>query len=200
MKKTSLFSAIILAVALSFGATGCKHKPVGITTIPGMNPKVGGTVGPETPAGKLPDDPTAVVDGSRPFDPTGLYSTLKNGPHTEDRDTLAPFTVYFDTDSATIKKSEQEKLQHVADHLKGNATVALEIEGHCDERGTEGYNIALGNKRALAVREYLANLGVDAGHIGVVSYGEAKPAEKGNSEAAWKKNRRGVFVLLVPKQ
>jgi peptidoglycan-associated lipoprotein len=76
---------------------------------------------------------------------------------------------------------------------------ALRVEGNCDERGTEKYNLSLGDKRALAVREYLVTLGVDARQVVTVSYGAAKPAVEGHSESAWGKNRRDDFVLLIPK-
>jgi len=75
------------------------------------------------------------------------------------------------------------------------------IEGHCDERGTEEYNRALGEKRAQALREYLASkLGVDAGNIRTLSYGKDRPAVPDHNDAAWAKNRRGEFVVLLPKQ
>jgi peptidoglycan-associated lipoprotein len=76
---------------------------------------------------------------------------------------------------------------------------ALRVEGNCDERGTENYNLSLGERRALAVREYLANLGVDPRQVVTVSYGKAKPAVEGHNEAAWGKNRRDDFILLTPK-
>ena len=73
------------------------------------------------------------------------------------------------------------------------------MEGNCDERGTEKYNLSLGQKRANAVREYLANLGVDPRQIVTVTYGALRPAVEGHNEAAWSKNRRGDFVVLTPK-
>ena len=76
---------------------------------------------------------------------------------------------------------------------------ALRVEGNCDERGTEKYNLSLGERRALAVREYLANLGVDSRQVVTVTYGDAKPAVEGHNEAAWSKNRRDDFILLTPK-
>jgi peptidoglycan-associated lipoprotein len=72
------------------------------------------------------------------------------------------------------------------------------VEGHCDERGTEGYNLSLGERRALAVRTYLVNLGISADRVYTISFGEARPAVDGHTEAAWSKNRRGEFILLLP--
>jgi len=75
----------------------------------------------------------------------------------------------------------------------------LIIEGNCDERGTEKYNLSLGERRALAAREYLANLGVKPERLKTVTYGAARPADPGHDEAAWKKNRRDEFILVTPK-
>ena len=72
------------------------------------------------------------------------------------------------------------------------------IEGHCDERGTEGYNLSLGDKRANSLREYLVNLGVSPERIHTVSFGEAQPADNGHNESAWAKNRRGEFIFIEP--
>jgi peptidoglycan-associated lipoprotein len=121
---------------------------------------------------------------------------LANG--TPDRNKFSADTVYFDFDKATVKSSEESKLQDVAAYFKGNATDALIIEGNCDERGTEKYNLSLGERRALAIREYLANLGVDPQRIKTVTYGASKPVDPGHNEAAWSKNRRGDLVLMTP--
>lgn len=106
-------------------------------------------------------------------------------------------TVYFEFDSSAIKGSEKKKVTAVADYLKSNPGNGLEIDGHCDERGTDGYNRSLGERRALALREELARLGVDPMMIDTVSYGKDQPAAQGHNEAAWKKNRRGEFSLEV---
>jgi peptidoglycan-associated lipoprotein len=205
MKKSTFFIALTMGAALMIGTSGCKHGPVDPTLIPGHYtnvPKPSGdmTGGLLTDGGQLPPGteikPNA--DGSIPNDPNSLANRLlKDGK--QDREIFASDTVYFDTDSASIKAGEQSKLQHIADHFKGNTTEALLVEGYCDERGTEGYNMALGDRRALAVREYLVNLGVPAGSVTTVSFGEDKPVDPGHNEAAWKKNRRGVSVLLQPK-
>jgi len=97
-----------------------------------------------------------------------------------------------------VKSSEKSKAAAVADYLKGNAAAAVKVEGHCDERGTEEYNRSLGERRALACREELIRLGIDANRVDTISYGEDRPADPGHDESAWKKNRRGEFVLLTP--
>jgi peptidoglycan-associated lipoprotein len=112
---------------------------------------------------------------------------------------FAANTVYFDLDRATIKPSETSKIEDVAKALQANPAHAVQIEGHCDERGTEQYNLSLGERRALSVREYLVTAGIQPERVFTISYGEAQPVETGHNEAAWSKNRRGVFVLLTPK-
>ncbi len=107
-------------------------------------------------------------------------------------------TVYFDFDSSTIKNSEMPKIERVADYFKSNPSHAVKVEGHCDERGTEEYNRSLGERRALAIREHLVRAGIAPNRIETISYGEDRPADPEHNEAAWKKNRRGVFVLLTP--
>ena len=116
----------------------------------------------------------------------------------QDSEMFRTETVYFDFDSSAIKSSERSKIETVASYLKGSSSAAIKVEGHCDERGTEEYNRSLGERRALAVREELVRLGIAPDRIDTISYGEDRPADPGHNEAAWKLNRRGVFVLLTP--
>jgi peptidoglycan-associated lipoprotein len=102
---------------------------------------------------------------------------------------------YFGYDSSQLGASERPKVEAVAQHLKQNPDVAVIIEGHCDERGSNEYNLALGERRALAARSYLASLGISSDRIQTKSYGEEKPADSGHDEAAWSANRRAEFVL-----
>lgn len=101
--------------------------------------------------------------------------------------------VYFDYDSAILRDDARESLKANAGSLKKLAQLRLQIAGHCDERGTQSYNLALGERRAQAVRDYLAQLGVPADRLITISYGKEKPADAGNDEAAWAKNRRCEF-------
>jgi len=208
MKTLNLISVLFVGAALTLGLAGCKHGPVTTTPIPGANQPTPPPPPPSSrdnglpPGAMEPTAPPVVVstNGQIPFDTTGSNpwaGPLKDG--VEDKTTLKADTVYFDFDSSTIKKTEDKKLEDVATYLKGHMADALRVEGNCDERGTEKYNLSLGERRALAVREYLANLGVDSRQVTTVSYGKAKPAVEGHNEAAWSKNRRDDFVLLVPK-
>jgi len=100
--------------------------------------------------------------------------------------------VFFDTDQYSLKADAVRTLQRQAAWMQRNPNVRLMVEGHADERGTREYNIALGNRRAVAVRDQLQSLGVAGTRLATISYGKERPAVAGNNEAAWSQNRRAV--------
>lgn len=102
--------------------------------------------------------------------------------------------VLFDFDKYNIKPGEKAKLDAVATCLSGANAAPVRIEGHCDERGTEEYNLALGERRAESSRKYLVGKGIDPNKLSTISFGEERPVDPGHSEASWKKNRRAEFV------
>ena len=104
-------------------------------------------------------------------------------------------TVYFGYDSSALSDDAQATLARQAGFLKGNPTLTVTIEGHCDERGTREYNLALGERRATAARDYLLAQGVDPARIRVISYGKERPVAAGSTESSWSKNRRAATVL-----
>jgi peptidoglycan-associated lipoprotein len=104
--------------------------------------------------------------------------------------------IYFNFDSADLSEESRAALSKNAELLKKQPSVSLRIEGNCDERGSDEYNLALGERRAKAARDYLVNLGVQAERLSVISYGEEKPVDQGHDEAAWAKNRRDEFVVI----
>ncbi len=116
-------------------------------------------------------------------------------------DTLAPVDgvhfapVYFAFDSYALAPSESAKVNQVAQHLSANPDHVLVIEGHCDERGSNEYNLALGENRAISVRDFIVRLGVEGDRVQTRSYGEEKPAVVGSGEEVWRLNRRGEFSL-----
>lgn len=195
MKRSNLLSSVTFGLALVLAVSGCKHT-ARVTPIPGSSAPSNANGGNISGGNTLPPD-TSVQPNSSGI--TASANGLWNGPHKEDREKFAADTVYFDFDSATIKPTEESKLQDVANYFKGNSSDALTVEGNCDERGTEKYNLSLGDRRALAVREYLAQLGVDASRIHTVTYGASRPVDPGHNESAWKKNRRDEMVLLQPQ-
>jgi peptidoglycan-associated lipoprotein len=204
MKNVNLLGTILLSLALA-GMTGCKHRPVNPTPIPDLGS--GSKSGSGTDHGSQDTGGGALSTQAQPVgnpEPSaidyGNYKALFDGPHNEDRDKFKADTVYFDFDSATIKASEESKLTDIANYFKGNTRVeGLVIEGNCDERGTEKYNLSLGERRARAVREYLRNLQVDEHRLKTVTYGAMRPADPGHDESAFKQNRRDEFVLVTPK-
>ncbi len=103
--------------------------------------------------------------------------------------------VFFDLDKSDLKPEARRTLERQAAWLKQYGNVAVTIEGHCDERGTREYNLALGDRRAKAASNYLVSLGIPANRIKTISYGKERPAVLGSNEAAWSQNRRGVTVV-----
>lgn len=103
--------------------------------------------------------------------------------------------ILFDFDSAILARTAQERLKRKAEWLNLNPEVTIIVEGHCDERGTNAYNLALGERRAQAVKAYLVDLGITASRVSFVSYGEERPFATGHFESAWSMNRRAHFVI-----
>jgi len=114
-------------------------------------------------------------------------------PSPEDRAIFTP--IYFEYNKSNIRPEYQPTLENISKWLGENGGSQLLIEGHCDERGTDEYNLALGERRALAVRRYLIALGVGSDRVHTISYGEEKPAMYGSDESAWSKNRRAEFKV-----
>ena len=104
---------------------------------------------------------------------------------------------FFDFDEAQIRTDQRDKLAADAAWLKAHPSVKIRIEGHCDERGTAAYNLALGEHRAAAVREYLTTLGVDSSRLATISYGEEQPFSMGHDESAWSENRRDHLLATA---
>jgi peptidoglycan-associated lipoprotein len=195
MKLTKITNLLVLGSALTITAVGCKTHPQNPTPLPGTRTHLNDQ---QLPNGGQPfNNPPPIVDTTPP---TGIPTTPgeKYANYGDDRVTLQQATVYFDFDKSAIKASEAAKLEDVANYMKGNQSVGLRVEGNCDERGTEEYNRALGERRALSAREHLVSLGVDAGRIITLTKGEDNPADPGHSESAWSKNRRDEFVVLTP--
>jgi peptidoglycan-associated lipoprotein len=177
MRKSFLVQIVAVSLAATLGLTGCgftKKKSGG----------AGGAGSAESGVPPLGGAGGETGIGERPF--VGGAGALQHGQ-------FAP--VLFDYDSARIRPGEVPKLEAVAAYLRSNPG-KLVIEGYCDERGTAEYNRALGERRALAARDELVKLGVDASRISTISYGKERPVDLGHDEAAWAKNRRCEFVVV----
>jgi peptidoglycan-associated lipoprotein len=193
MNTTKLTALLLVTLALTLAGTGCRKKPVGPIPIN----KSTTVVRPGT-AEDLPPiengDPGMI---GTPMTPEEWVTNPD--AHTEDTAALAANVVHFDFDSSVVKSSESANVDAVASFLKSNADAAVRIDGHCDERGTEGYNDALGERRASALRESLIALGANPNLVVTRSLGESKPVNPANNDSAWAENRRAEFIVLRRK-
>ena len=191
---------LVLAALVAATSTGCKTKPKNITPIPGGSGNVVGSgdlLNRDDNSGALGNGGDVVtVDEHGNIGLSGLEE-FEN--MLMDREALAAQTVYFELDRSEIHPDDLSKVEAVAGILAQAAENKVLIEGHCDERGTEEYNRALGERRALSVRDALVSLSVSADRIRTMSLGEDRPADPGLNDAAYARNRRGEFVLLKPK-
>ena len=125
-----------------------------------------------------------------------VTSSSADQPATPSDDSaLNPETVYFAFDSSNLDDSTQSKLNKLSDALSKNKAGKLEVAGHTDERGTIEYNLALGQRRANAVKGYIVNLGVEDARVSTISYGKERPVAEGHEEGSWSKNRRAEITL-----
>jgi peptidoglycan-associated lipoprotein len=197
MNSVPLARALTLSLILAASIVGCTRKPKSLTPIPGMGRSgmPNANPGDVAPGIGIGDDAA-----NRKALAGELPGRESEGDYVLDREAFKEQTVYFDHDSSTVKASERAKVDAVAAQLKAKPTTHVKVEGHCDERGTPGYNLALGERRALSVREQLITAGVGPERVSTISYGEDRPAVQGSDEAAFAKNRRSEFILLTPKQ
>ena len=188
LRKTMIATALLAGAASIFLSVGCKKKPPAETPVavapaqPVEPPKP--IVEPAPPPPPPPPAPVA----PRPPEPKRLTAAELN-----QRAVLKP--VYFDFDKHDLRDDARATLAANAEWLKGNASWRILVEGHCDERGTNEYNLALGDRRANAAKNYLISAGVNAGRIRTISYGEERPGDPGHDEMAWTKNRRADFMI-----
>jgi len=183
--------SFIAAVAALLAMSGCRYSE---------DPTAGaGTGSDETVA--VGDDVTSEFDNVAVVDETGEGGSIV--PPTQvpfdqlyQRVTDVSFEpVYFGFDANSLQPGELAKIEAVADHLRERTDRVVIVEGNCDERGSNEYNLVLGEQRAISIRDYLVTLGVQADRIQQKSYGEEKPAVTGSGEEVWAKNRRGEFAL-----
>ena len=194
MKKNLTFVGIF--VVLIFGLTiftGCAEKKSVVTNSAAQEQEV-------APAQKAAQttDTSKLSNTINPNDSTNQNDTTR-GQSASVETTATPEAsvrdINFDFDSSIIRPDAREILIVNADFLLKNRISSIVIEGHCDERGTAEYNMALGQRRAQETKKYLVNLGIKESTITTISYGEERPLDPGNTEEAWAKNRRAHFLI-----
>jgi peptidoglycan-associated lipoprotein len=193
MKPIKFAKLLVLGLVLNLAAIGCHKHTQGVTDIPGLTGSGPGT-GDLGNGSALSNNPT----GGDNLSGVPIPDSTNFTGYARDAEIFKSDTVHFAFDSSVVKDDEKPKAAAVADYLKSHPADAVEIEGHCDERGTEEYNRSLGERRALALREVLMGLDVSGAKIPTISYGKDRPEDQGHDESAWKANRRGVFILLTP--
>lgn len=151
---------------------------------------IAGCGGKKEPA---PPEEEPIPEVQKPPEPPPTQDTPP--PAVERPVSLNLESVYFDYDRYELREDARATLANNAKQLESNAAARVSIEGHCDERGTTEYNLALGEKRAQAARDYLVNYGIGADRLTTVSFGEERPVDPGHDESAWAKNRRAAFVV-----
>lgn len=167
---------VVMALAVTVVATGCSRKRAETEPRDRTEPP------PTTTTPPPAEDPNAAAEAER----ARFESAM--------RDLRGP--IYFDFDRSELRSEAREELQRKAEILRDYPEVRVRIEGHADERGTVEYNLALGERRADAARQFLMDLGIDPDRLTTVSYGEERPAVEASNEAAWQQNRRDEFVPL----
>lgn len=169
MMRRLWLSIAALTLAGSLGMTGCSSDDEM----------------PEVPSEAVVPTPQELPEPPPPAEPA-----IPQGEATK--------TVYFGFDDYTLSAEAQDSLNKLSDFMKASTSTVVQIEGHCDERGSIEYNLALGERRAQSVKNYLMQLGVDPARLPTISFGEEKPAASGSNENAWAKNRRAEFVVSTP--
>jgi len=182
-------AAIALLIVLAAGACGGKKPPV-TRPIPPPPPPSGSTNRPPSPPEPVAE-PTIVP-------PEPVREDAITSASIDDLNRNSPLKpVFFEYDSSELTSEGQAVLNANAGTLKRYPTWTVTIEGHCDERGTAEYNLALGERRAVTARAYLVSLGISADRLRIVSYGKEFPFDPGHEEGAFSKNRRAAFVITA---
>jgi len=198
---------LLFSVSLIFTISGCcpysKKKVEKTESIqqPSQQPSTPAqpltpaTVTPPSDSGRASPSEVAIATKGEEIPPVKSETQVPTfvEPGEAIKDIFQP--IYFDFDKYNIRNDQQTKLKNLADYLKKNPAVSILIEGHCDERGTDEYNLVLGEQRALSTRKFLIGLGIAPKRLYTISYGESMPADPGHNEEAWAKNRRCEFKI-----
>ena len=183
MKTSGNLRNLALLAACLILAASCKKKPP--TTTPEAAPPPAAPEQPSTTAPATPPSTSATGDEVTSAD----LQTLNSRGYLKD--------AFFDFDKYDLRDDARTALAADAQWLKRYSSIQVLVEGHCDSRGTEEYNLSLGQKRAAAVKDYLASLGIDGSRVNTVSYGKTRPFCTEENENCWQQNRRGHFVITA---
>ncbi len=167
MKRLIQFALVLALAAVVAGSVGCSKKTAPTVVPPQVEPARPSEPAPTTPAPSQQPPPVELT-----FQPA-----------------------FFDYDKYNVRQDAVAALTHNAKLLTDHAAVRVLIEGHCDERGTREYNLALGDRRARAAKDFLVRYGIDASRIETISYGKERPFAMGSNEVSWQQNRRAHFVI-----
>ncbi|MEJ2745957.1 MAG: peptidoglycan-associated lipoprotein Pal [bacterium] len=181
MRRLTLFAGIVAVICLV--CAGCAKKGAKVT-IPSQGMGLFGAEG----AGGIPLTET----------PEGPFAEPEAYSDPEAREVFVD--VHFDYNRSEIRHSERPILEGIARYMQGHPQLVIKVEGHCDDRGSNEYNMALGERRALSIRSYLADLGVAPEKIYTISYGEERPLCMEATESCWARNRRGHFLLAAAQR
>ncbi|MBI4840656.1 MAG: peptidoglycan-associated lipoprotein Pal [candidate division NC10 bacterium] len=192
-RRSVLVGVLLLTVGL---LSGCPKKPeVGQAGPAAIGPQAGV---PAAPPAAAPAPRAGDIPVTRPAPPA--EAAIRPAPPAVPASPTAPAAVplrdiFFDYDKSNVRDDQKAALNENVAWLKANPAVKITIEGHADERGTNEYNLALGERRAKATKDYLVATGIEATRIATISYGEERPFVLGHDESAWKWNRRAHFVI-----
>jgi peptidoglycan-associated lipoprotein len=196
MRQKAIFGTWLAMVLLSMALAGCGKKSIPVARpTPPPPPAADSST---SDANRPPTPPSPVVEPRVAVPSEPLSEDSINSASLDELNRDSPLRpVFFDLDSSELSADNQRVLDANAVVLKRQSTWTVTIEGHCDERGTAEYNLALGERRAIAARAYLVSLGLPADRLRTVSYGKEFPFDPGHEEASWAKNRRAHFVITA---
>jgi peptidoglycan-associated lipoprotein len=183
------FSLLALALTISCGPTENPPPPKWTVENQSATPKPSPS-SPQTSVQK------PAVEAKREAASSSSLEALRSGESTATPPSSALKDAYFAFDRYDLSPAAREVLKANADWLKANPTARVQVEGHCDDRGTQEYNMALGAKRAQATMDYLTTLGIAGNRMSTISYGEEVPVCKEQTEECWARNRRARFVIV----
>ncbi len=188
-RNVNILLRVVLCVMIGLMVSSCSKKVIApeSATFPASGSGSGDT-------GQGSGFDTSGIDEGRSLDEQGLEEGAAGyGPGEMNRDRFVNEDIFFQFDSSALTPEAQDILNAKADWMQQHPEVSVVIEGHCDSRGTNEYNIALGERRAEGVKNYIMSLGISGSRVRTISYGEERPLAIGDSEDAWAKNRRAHF-------